>query len=89
VGTGVGMGVGPGVGIGVGRGVALAATPLRTVTCTEDTPIWAPLASLAIAETVWMPSVDAVEFHLYCRVGPPLTRNCPSMSYSTELTNGV
>jgi hypothetical protein len=28
-----------------------------------------------MADTVWMPSVDVVEFHLYCKVGPPLARN--------------
>jgi hypothetical protein len=60
-GTGVGVG---GTGVGVGDFVVLVLFPW-TFTRTDDEPTIAPLASSAMASTVWMPLVTWVEFHRY------------------------
>jgi hypothetical protein len=60
---GAGVGVG-GAGVGVGDFGVLVLFPW-TFTRTDDEPTIAPLASLAMASTVWMPLVTWVEFHRY------------------------
>jgi hypothetical protein len=67
-GTGVGVG-----GFGVGAGVEVILFPW-TFTWTNDEPTTVPLASSAMADTVWMPLVTWVEFHRYCNDDPPESR---------------